>query len=158
MAQLVASEAMGRCLPAEYVPVKSRAGQWNPEARQSWRRPWRCHTDRYCRRHWNEIADLEEHGVVVTGRKRGWSPIGQASPDGALRPAGIVNACAQVGQATAGWYLLLASATWKSLQQPDTRRARPVWFSTTTRPGIDDPAVIIRDGSTTQADIGAEER
>ncbi len=69
-----------------------------------------------------------------------------------------MNACAQVGQATAGWYLLLASATWKSLQQPDTRRARPVWFSTTTRPGIDDPAVIIRDGSTTQADIGAEER
>jgi len=69
-----------------------------------------------------------------------------------------VNVCEQVGQATAGWYLLLASATWKSLQQPDTRMARPVLFSTTTRPGIDDPAVIAGDGSTTRADIAAEER
>jgi hypothetical protein len=32
------------------------------------------------------MAGLEELGVVVTGRKRGRSPIGQASPDGALRP------------------------------------------------------------------------
>jgi hypothetical protein len=73
-------------VPAEYVPVKSRAGQWSPEARQSRRRPWRCHTDLYCRPNWNHVADLEEHGVVVTARKRGWSPIGQANPDGALRP------------------------------------------------------------------------
>jgi hypothetical protein len=36
-------------------------------------------TDRHRRRNWNEIADLEEHGAVVTRRKRGWLPIGQAS-------------------------------------------------------------------------------
>ncbi len=36
--------------------------------------------------------------------------------------------------------------------------ARPVLFSTTTRADIDDPAVMIRDGSTTRAKTGAEER
>src|SRR6266567_3354876 len=70
----------------------------------------------------------------------------------------MVNACAQVGQATAGWYVLLASATWKSARQPETWMARPVLFSTTTRPDIDDPAVIVRDGSTIRAANGAGER
>jgi hypothetical protein len=67
-------------VPAEYVPVKSRVEQWSPEARQSWRRLWRCHTDRYCRPNWNDVADLEEHGVVVTARKRGGRRLGRQIP------------------------------------------------------------------------------
>jgi len=63
-----------------------------------------------------------------------------------------------VSQATAGRYVPLTSATWKSLPQPGTRTACPVLFSTTTRPDIDDPAVIVRDGKTTRADIEAEDR
>jgi hypothetical protein len=69
-----------------------------------------------------------------------------------------VNVCRQVSQATAGRFLLLTSATWKSLQQPGTSMARPVLFSTTTRPGMDDPAVIVGDGRTTRADIDAGDR
>jgi len=68
-----------------------------------------------------------------------------------------VNFCRQVNQATVGLYLLLTSTTWKSVTQPVTWMACPVLFSTTTRPDIDDPAVIVRDGNTTRADIGAEE-
>jgi hypothetical protein len=33
------------------------------------------------------MVGLEEHGVVVTGRKRGRMPIGKANPGGTLRPA-----------------------------------------------------------------------
>jgi len=69
-----------------------------------------------------------------------------------------VKVCTHVGHATAGWYEWLTSATWKSVPQPDTRMACPVLFSTTTRAEICDPAVIVRDGSTTRADIDAAER
>src|SRR6266700_6701950 len=114
---------MGRCRASEHVPVKSRAGQWSPEARKLWRRLWRCHTDRYCRRNWNEIADLEEHGVVVTGRKRGWSPIGQASPDGAVRPAWTALAVARLDRR---WITGLAGRDRERLRAGGTGHGRLV--------------------------------
>jgi len=67
-----------------------------------------------------------------------------------------VNRCKQVNQATGGRYVLLVSRTWKSFTQPNTRMACPVLFSTKTYPDIDDPAVIVCDGRTMRAVIGAE--
>jgi hypothetical protein len=67
-----------------------------------------------------------------------------------------VNRCKHPSQATGGRYVLLVSRTWKSFTQPDTRMACPVLFSTKTCPDIDDPAVIVRDGRTIRAVIGAE--
>lgn len=51
-----------------------------------------------------------------------------------------------------GWYLLLVRATWNSVMQPDVWMALPVLFLTTTRPLIEDPAVIVREGRTTRAE------
>jgi hypothetical protein len=67
-----------------------------------------------------------------------------------------VNRCKHPSQATGGRYVRLVSRTWKSLTQPDTRMACPVLFSIKTCPGIDDPALIVRDGRTIRAVIGAE--
>jgi hypothetical protein len=70
----------------------------------------------------------------------------------------MVSACTHVVHATAGRYLVLESATWNGVPQPATWMARSVLFSTTTRTAIDDPAVIVRDRSTSWAEIGADER
>jgi hypothetical protein len=67
-------------------------------------------------------------------------------------PTGIVNGCRHVSHTGSGWYLLLVRATWNSVKQPDVWMALPVLFLTTTRPLIDDPAVIVRVGRTIWAD------
>src|SRR6266487_2303267 len=66
------------------------------QLRLLWRRLWRCHTDRLCRRNWNDMDGLEEHGVVVTRRKRGWVVIRQACPQAAPRPARTAPAVARL--------------------------------------------------------------
>jgi hypothetical protein len=70
----------------------SPAGSWLLR----WRRLWRCYTDRDCSRDWNEMAELKERGVVVTGRERRRVPSGQACSEPALRPAWTARAIARL--------------------------------------------------------------
>ena len=71
-------------------------------------------------------------------------------------PTGIVSRCRQAGQAMSGWYVLFVSPTANSVPQPYAEMGRPVSFCTTTRAGMEDPAFIVCDDSTSRADSGAE--
>ena len=73
-------------------------------------------------------------------------------------PVGIVSRCRHAGQATSCRNVPFTSPIAKSVPQPYTEMVRPVLFCTTTCAGMEDPAVIVCDGSTSRADSGAEGR